>query len=307
MQPSSAAYVDLDQLSALREQARGLPLHARLVAASALAGRHETRLRGRGLSFEELRPYWPGDDARLIDWKVTARLRRPFLRLYSEERDQPVLLLIDQRMNQFFGSRRTTKSVLAAEAAALFGWAALERHDRVGALLFNDETLEALRPARGNRAFLHLLGRLCEFNQQLHARHRGDNPSGLNAALHRARKLASKDHLLILISDFNGLNTETHDLLAALRRHNDLLLCWTQDPLLIELPSGGELLASDGDLQMRLNLDSGSLRQTLQRLHQQRQQQILDWPAGLGIPVLPLSAAEPAADQLRALLGGDRG
>lgn len=307
MQPSSAAYVDLDQLSALREQARGLPLHARQVAASVLAGRHETRLRGRGLSFEELRPYWPGDDARLIDWKVTARLRRPFLRLYSEERDQPVLLLIDQRMNQFFGSRRSTKSVLAAETAALLGWAALERHDRVGALLFNDDELEALRPARGNRAFMHLLSRLCAFNQQLHARHRGDNPQALNRMLERARQLAGKDHLLILISDFNGLNADTQDLLAALRRHNDLLLCWTQDPLLIELPTGGELVASDGDLQMRLNLDSTRQRETLQRLHRQRQQQILDWPAGLGIPVLPLSAAQPASEQLRNLLGGAHG
>ncbi|UJJ33085.1 DUF58 domain-containing protein [Halopseudomonas maritima] len=307
MQPSSAAYVDLEQLSALREQARGLPLHARQVAASVLAGRHETRLRGRGLSFEELRPYWPGDDARLIDWKVTARLGRPFLRLYSEERDQPVLLLIDQRMNQFFGSRHTTKSVLAAHTAALFGWAALERHDRVGALLFNDDSIEALRPARGHRAFMHLLGRLCELNQQLHARHPGDGPHMLNAVLERARRLAGKDHLLILISDFNGLNAETHDLLSALQRHNDLLLCWTQDPLLIELPSGGELVASDGDLQMRLNLDSSSQRQTLQRLHQLRLQQILEWPQGIGIGVLPLSAAQPAAQQLHALLGGGHG
>ncbi|ESQ98398.1 hypothetical protein F753_15980 [Stutzerimonas chloritidismutans AW-1] len=119
---SHGAYVELSQLASLRLAADGLALLPRQPARSVLAGRHHAHLRGRGLSFEELRPYWPGDDARLIDWKVTARLRKPFVRLFAEERDRPLLLLVDQRMNQFFGSQRAFKSVVAAELAALAGW-----------------------------------------------------------------------------------------------------------------------------------------------------------------------------------------
>ncbi len=303
MSVAPGVHVELEALLALREQAHGLPLPPRQTARGALAGRHATRLRGRGLAFEELRPYWPGDDARLIDWKVTARLRRPFLRLFAEERDRPVLLLVDQRMNQFFGSRHALKSVIAAEAAALLGWAALERQERVGAILFDDAGSCDLRPARGTRAFLHLLGELVRYNQALRADRPGDAPQQLNAVLEQARALAGKGHLLILLSDFYGLNAQTREHLAQLRRHNDLLIGWTHDPLLADHLPGGELVASDGRLQLALDLDLPALRQGLQRLREERQGEILGWPQSLGIPVLPLSSAEPAAPQLRRLLG----
>ena len=84
---------------------------------SLLAGRHASRLRGRGLAFEELRPYLPGDDIRTMDWHVTARTGKPHVRVYTEEKDRPVLLVVDQRQNMFFGSKRAMKSVAAAEAA----------------------------------------------------------------------------------------------------------------------------------------------------------------------------------------------
>ena len=86
---------------------------------SILAGRHASRLRGRGLNFEEIRRYLPGDDTRNMDWKVTARMRKPHVRVYTEERDRPCLLVVDQRQSMFFGTRRCMKSVAAAEVAAL--------------------------------------------------------------------------------------------------------------------------------------------------------------------------------------------
>ena len=303
MPPCPGVHVELAELLALRDQARGLALRPRQVSQSPLAGQRVTRLRGRGLSFEELRPYWPGDDARLIDWKVTARLQRPFLRLFNEERDRPVLLLVDQRMNQFFGSRHVFKSVLAAQAAALLGWTALAQHDRIGAVLFGDQTTTDLRPARSERAFVHLLDELSRHNRALHAGHLGDAPERLNAVLEHAGHLARKDHLLILISDLHGLDAQTRQQLAQLRRHNDLMVCWTHDPLLSGQPPVGELVISDGHLQISLDLDRPALRQQLALLRDQRQQEILSWQADLGIPVVPLSSAEAAAPQLRQWLG----
>ena len=114
---TQGVYVGLDDLIALEYRGRKVSFLPRQPVHSLLAGRHASRLRGRGLNFEELRHYVEGDDTRTIDWLATARLRSPYVRVYSEERDRPVLLLVDQRSAMFFGSRRAMKSVAAAEAA----------------------------------------------------------------------------------------------------------------------------------------------------------------------------------------------
>ena len=112
----------LDDLIRLQFDARGFSFLPRQPVRSLLSGRHASRLRGRGLQFEELRDYRPGDDTRSIDWRATARLRKPHVRVYSEERERPVLFVVDQRTTMFFGSARTTKATAAAELAALGAW-----------------------------------------------------------------------------------------------------------------------------------------------------------------------------------------
>ena len=107
-------YVELDQLVRLQYRASGFSFLPRQPVHSLLAGRRGSRLRGRGLDFEEIRGYLPGDDIRTMDWRVTARTRKPHVRVYTEERDRPVLLVVDQRLGMFFGSRRAMKSVVAA-------------------------------------------------------------------------------------------------------------------------------------------------------------------------------------------------
>ena len=128
---TTRVYTTLDDLVRMQFDARGFSLSSRQPVTSLLSGRHASRLRGRGLTFEELRDYRPGDDIRSMDWKATARLRKPHVRVYSEERERPVLLVVDQRTSMFFGSVRTTKAVAATELAALAAWRALESGDRV--------------------------------------------------------------------------------------------------------------------------------------------------------------------------------
>src|SRR5262245_57923909 len=135
---TSGVYADLDELVRFQHRARGFSLLPRQPVQSLLAGRHASRLRGRGLNFEEIRKYLPGDDIRQIDWKVTARTRKPHARVYTEERERPVILLVDQRLGMFFGSRLNLKSVTACELTALAAWRTIDVQDRVGAIVFND-------------------------------------------------------------------------------------------------------------------------------------------------------------------------
>src|SRR5499433_3744464 len=147
-------YVDLESLIALEHGARGVSFKPRQPVRSLLSGRYASRLRGRGLNFEEIRDYRPGDDVRSIDWKVTARLQSPHVRVFNEERDRQGLLVVDQRLSMFFGSRRAMKSVSAAEIAAVVAWRILNVGDRVGGIVFNDGDIDDVRPQRSRRTVL---------------------------------------------------------------------------------------------------------------------------------------------------------
>ena len=159
----------LDELVRLQFEARSVSLLPRQPVASLLSGRHASRLRGRGLTFEELRDYRPGDDIRSMDWKATARLRKPHVRVYSEERERPVLLVVDQRSTMFFGSARTTKATAATELAALAAWSALDVGDRVGTLIFTDEDVVEIKPHRSRTNVLRICHELVQANGKLSA------------------------------------------------------------------------------------------------------------------------------------------
>ncbi|HEY6412155.1 MAG TPA: DUF58 domain-containing protein [Edaphobacter sp.] len=131
------AYAELNSLVALQYKARGFSLRHNQPVHSLLFGRRASHVRGRGLDFEELRNYVAGDDVRSIDWRVTARMQKPYVRVYSEERDRPTMLVVDQRINMFFRSRRSMKSVVAAEAAALAAWRVSQQGDRICCLTYD--------------------------------------------------------------------------------------------------------------------------------------------------------------------------
>ena len=162
-------YVTLDELAGLEHRARGFSFLPRQPIHSLLTGRHGSRMRGRGLNFEELRGYLPGDDPRTIDWKVTARTGKPHVRVFTEERDRPGIVVVDQRKSMFFGSRLMMKSVTAAHVAALGAWRLFAGGDRVGAFVFNDETIEEIRPHRSRNAVMRILGEIVRQNHALAA------------------------------------------------------------------------------------------------------------------------------------------
>ncbi|WP_354686315.1 DUF58 domain-containing protein [Cupriavidus necator] len=296
--------VDAAALAALEVTAREFHFLPRQPVHSVLAGRHASRVRGRGLTFEELRLYLPGDDIRSMDWRVTARTGKPHVRVYTEEKDRPVLLVVDQRINMFFGSRRAMKSVAAAEAAALVAWRVLAEGDRIGGVVVGDAGSETFIPRHSRQAVQKLLGGIARFNRGLRADAPARRAAGqLNAALEHAAREARHDCLVIVISDFDGHDARTRALMLALGARNDVLTMLVHDPFLSELPESGQLVVSDGELQVELGFGQAAVRRSIAEFADAHGKALLDWHHAMGVPLLPLSAAEDTALQLRRLLG----
>jgi uncharacterized protein (DUF58 family) len=298
------AYAELDSLIALQSKARGFTLLHSQPVHSLLYGRRASRVRGRGLDFEELREYVAGDDVRSIDWRVTARTRKPYVRIYSEERDRPAMLVVDQRINMFFGSRVSMKSVVAAEISALAAWRVFQQGDRVGAFVFNDERTEKVRAHRSHATILRILGLIAKQNQLL----RGDSPARarperLNEVLESVAGICRHDNLIVIASDFDGADRKTRDLLLRLCQSNDVICCLAYDPLAVKLPAADQLVVSNGELQVELVLGKERARKSLLEASEGRIRAILSWQHELGIPVLPVSTADPVPEQMRHLLG----
>lgn len=301
---SGGAFVSIRDLVALRREAHGLSFLPRLPIDSQLPGAHASRLRGRGLDFRELRAYVPGDDIRNIDWKVTARARRPHTRIYEEERNRSALLLVDQRINMFFGSRLHMKSVTAAHAAALALWRILAQGDKPGAIVFGDEEKVELRPARSESASMAILHAIEKMNRSLCADDgRSSRPEQLNRILAHAGRLARHDHLVVLISDLDGFDEATRPLLDRLTQHNDVLVLLVNDPLEQQLPDARRLVVSDGDLQLEFDAGDRALRTSFAdtfRAAIESGQRELDKRS---VPMISLGTEAPVAGQLSALFG----
>ena len=296
-------YVTTEHLVALEGPARDLAFVQKAPSHQQLAGRMQSSLRGRGLIFEELREYLPGDDIRSIDWRVTARTGKPVIRVYGEEKERPALLLVDQRINMFFGSRRAMKSVTAAESAMLCAWRILGSGDRVGGFVFGDDDIDEVKPHRSRNAVISFADRISRKNVALHANYSGAASAGsLNDTLSRTASLAHHDHLIILVSDLNGHDNITRDMLLRLSQSNDVMCLIVYDPFLLHLPKTGSIVVSGGYLQAELPLGQRSVRDAIDSFARERGRELQSWQRELGLPMLPVSAAEETAPQLRSLL-----
>lgn len=301
---TSGVYVTFDELTRLQFQAQGFSFLPKQPIHSLLSGRHSSRLRGRGLDFEELRGYLPGDDPRTIDWKVTARTGVPHVRVYTEERDRPALLVVDQRIGMFFGTRADMKSVTAVRIAATAAWRVIGVGDRVGAVVFNDSEVEEVKPHRSQQTVLRILHTLVDHNNRLRADSPArPSPGKLNEVLRGVARAVKHDYLVVLISDFDGADDETTRLVSRMAQHNDVIAVPVYDPSSQELPSSGRLVVSNGELQIELDLGKASSRRKALEFTSGRLAPILRWHGEIGVPVMPMSTAESVLDQARRLLG----
>ncbi|MDG4561493.1 MAG: DUF58 domain-containing protein [Candidatus Competibacter sp.] len=246
--------VSIEELLRLRAQAAGLDFSPQRRVLSTQAGGYVSPYRGRGMEFEEVRAYQPGDDIRNMDWRVTARTGRPHTKLFREERERPVLFLVDLGPSMAFGTRVAFKSVVAARAAALLAWAARDNGDRIGGIVFAGKRHRELRPAARERGMLPFLKALVDM--QLTGIMPAETGNGHWVDI--LRRLASAvrpGSLVFLLSDFHGLPHQAEQSFARLAAHNDMISILIFDPVEVAAPPAGRYPLSDG--QRFAVLDTG--------------------------------------------------
>ena len=290
-QSQAGIFPDLKELLGLKSAAKHLHFEAHRRTLSLRAGHYRSVYHGRGLDFDEVRPYQAGDEIRTIDWRVTARRGYPHTKLYREERERPNLLFVDLGASMFFGSQRL-KSAQAIRAAALSAWAAHLAGDRVGGVISSDQETW-LRPPRGQReSLLALLNAL----QKLQPRKPSAANTDFNRDLQRLSRLTRPGSLVTIISDFQQLNDESSKILHQLSRSNDVVLIRLFDPLEAHAPKQGRFrLGAPG---LIFEIDAARDAQLWQGKHAKASENLSQLERQLELPVMDLSSEADVARQL---------
>lgn len=294
--------ISLAELINMRHRVREVPLFTTPSRRGSLVGLHLSKLRGRGVDFDQVRIYQAGDDVRNIDWRVTARTQEPHTKLFHEERERPIYIIVEQSPRLFFGSRQMLKSVLAAQAASLIGWATLNHNDRVGGLVFGQGEQHEIKPRCSKQSLLRLLDQLARANAALFASP-DFTPDALGIALRRAREVLRPGSLAVIICDERTLNETAEQQLTLLARHVDLLLMPISDPLDHALPAAGRLRFAQGGARLELDTHDAVLRQRYQEEGQARRTRWQRMAERLQAPLMPLGTQCELVEQLREHLG----
>ncbi|HEY8518474.1 MAG TPA: DUF58 domain-containing protein [Gammaproteobacteria bacterium] len=236
----SPVRVTLADLMRLRPAGEALRLTAPRVRAAS-AGGHLSPYKGRGIEYDESRPYQPGDDLRTIDWRVTARTGKPHTKVFREERNRPVFVCLDLRRPMMFATRGAFKGVRGAEITALVAWAAIANGDRLGGVVFSEAEHRELRPALGVRAALRLMKLVADDAFWSRREERDGDPLEAEAehALERLTRVVRPGSIVFFVSDFRGIGTDAERHLRELAGHSDVFLVHVFDPLETELPPPG--------------------------------------------------------------------
>jgi len=284
---------------------------ARVIALDVLhvnslqTGAYVSRFRGRGMEFDESRPYQPGDDPRNIDWRVTARSTVAYTKLFREERERPVLLVTDLRSNMHFATRGCFKSVNATRAAALLAWAAHHRGDRLGGLIFGDTTHRELRPRLGRQAALRYVHELVNHPDW----HGGDQQPmqdeepPLTRAMAALRRVAHPGSLVVISSDFIGFSRAAQSYLAGVARHNEVLAVFINDPLERELPPPGRYRLVSHDEEMAIDTYARGVRKGYTQAFDERLDQLDRFCQRYGVHLMQMSTEDDPVQLLQETLG----
>ena len=293
---NAGTHVTASDLIELQQQARKLDLDRRSYTNASTTGSHRSRFRGRGMDYQESRLYHAGDDIRNMDWRVTARSGKPHTKLYQEERERPVVLLVDFNQGMFFGSVNALKSVVAAKVAALIAWAVACRGDRIGALLITEgdknQTHRELPPKMGKRGALQLIRELVIYSNPQKAMRSTSTHTSLNDQLKRLRKLTHPGTLVFLISDFYNIDDETAQHLQRLSRHNDIQAIQIVDPLEMRPPLPERYSVTDGESSGILDTRSKRGRARYQQFFNQHHQTVAKLMKQHNISLMQVSTAD---------------
>jgi uncharacterized protein (DUF58 family) len=301
----SASPVSVSQAGLIRLSgpARAIALDV-LRVNSLQTGAYVSHFRGRGMEFDESRPYQPGDDPRSIDWRVTARSTTAYTKLFREERERPVLIAVDLRSSMHFATQGCFKSVNASRAAALLAWAAHHRGDRLGGLIFGDTTHRELKPRLGRQAALRYVHEIVGHRDW---EHREDRPvvtaEPLTQAMAALRRVARPGSLVVVISDFTEFSRAAQAYLSSVARHNEVLALFINDPLERELPPPGRYRLVSQDEEIAIDTFAGAARRDYHEAFEKRAHELEGFCQRYGVHLMPMSTDDDPVTTLQTALG----
>ncbi len=277
---------DFNELLAYKDRkAKNFSL-ARRSVKSAISGNHHSPFRGLGLEFDAVREYVPGDDIRTIDWRVTARIGEPHIKVFKEERERVTMLCLDVNASMRFGTRNTFKSIQAARAAAFLGWHGLAQHDRISGCLFGDIStgIQLFPDKRGRASFCQMLKALS--NEPTHQHH-----VSLDAILLPIHQAAQTGSLIYLISDFLDLKQESinQGILSRLSKRCDLVFIAINDPADSIIPPIGHIRFHQGDHHILVNTDNASGREAYKQQWERSRQSLFSLTKKFNISLIELT------------------
>jgi uncharacterized protein (DUF58 family) len=297
------AIANLSEMVKLRYGARELTSFPRVQARQMMAGGHRSRFRGRGMDFDEVRIYQPGDDVRSIDWRVTAKTQTAHTKIFREERERPVLVVSDLRSSMFFGSQRL-KSVVACEISAALAWAGLNANDRVGGLVFGAQRQAEVKSRRSHHAVLQFIHELRDFSEQL-LEPAADQLS-LAHILEEARRFSLPGTTIFIVSDFYDFDEDCERHLFELARHGNLNFCQVYDNIETELPEPALYAVSDGERQTLLDTSNKTLRDQFANAFDARNQRLKKFSQQLSAGLLAFNTSDSVMSVLSKAYGKRR-
>lgn len=291
------AHVSLQSLIKLQYIARSLPSLPNAKIQSSQFGGHVSKLKGRGIEFDEVREYQMGDDIKRMDWRITARTGKPHIKLFHDERDRPVYLLVDDRANMQFGTKTAFKSVIASSLASIFAWSTVQHGDKLGAVIADGADSIEIRPRMRHFGVLPLLNILADDNKQ-----HGNGP--LVDALVKLRQVAKPGSLIIIISDFYNIGQEFEEHLSRLKLHNDIIGCFIYDIFEKTPPSGGDYQITDGKSGFTMNTRSSTFTLKYKKIFQDRFTKIEKIFNRWNIPMIQFATNESVFSNLQKSFRG---
>jgi uncharacterized protein (DUF58 family) len=292
--------MNTEQAKEILKKVRQVEIRTNRLVNDSLAGEYHSVFKGRGMDFDEVREYVPGDEVRAIDWNVTARAGRPFIKKFTEERELTILLAVDVSASGNFGSGHQSKRQMAAELASVLAFSAIRNSDKVGLVLFTDQIEQYIPPKKGRQHVLRVIREILFFEP--HSR-----GTDIVRALDFANQVTSRRAIMFLVSDFELPNQDQAlaDLRRAVRlasRRHDLVALHVHDLREAELPDVGQLAIEDAESGELIELDTTNdrVRSRFAELAQQRVNNLRRALAAEGVDALNLDTREPYESALRS-------
>ncbi len=273
------------------QNVRRIQITTNRMVTDVFAGQYQSVFKGRGMEFDEVREYLPGDEIRSIDWNVTARMGHPFVKKFVEERELTVLLLLDLSASCFFGTARMLKRSLAAQLCAVLAFSAIRNNDRVGLLAFSDRIEKFVPPRKGPQHVLRVI------REALYLSPAGRG-TDLNLALEYVNRVARRRTVTFIVSDFYAPGFGK--MLRVTNKRHDIVAVTVTDPAELQLPQSGLVQLEDPETGERFWTDTGdeALRQEYAREAHERQRQRQRLFAAAGVDTIAVRTDEPYARSL---------